>query len=109
VLRKKRLNKMQKTWYSYKLRSECFYDICAFGCAIHEPEFEQDEIRLLNTIIKDVDMSFEWEFDSNLTLEELRDVFTRVNNVGVEDLHRMVQTLNYKAVYTGEAYYIEYR
>lgn len=89
-------------WYSYKLRSECLFDISAFICAIHDQEFKDYNIILLNTIIKDTKDSFEWEFDSNLTLEELRDIFTRVD---VQDLHVMLSTLNYRAIYTGFCYY----
>ena len=83
-------------WYSYKLRSECLFDICAFVCAIHEQEFKDLNIYLINNIIKDTKDGMEWGFDSNITLEELRDIFTRVH---VQDLHIMLRTLNYKAIY----------
>ena len=90
-------------YYSYKLRSECLLDIGVFICAIHKPEFEEYNISIWDTIIKDKGWCmFEWEFDSNVTLEDLRDIFKKIN---VDDIHRMVETLNYRDVYTGEAYY----
>ena len=89
--------------YFYKLRSECLLDIGVFICAIHKPEFEEYNITILNTLIKDKGWcEIEWEFDSNLTLEDLRDIFEKIK---IEDLHRMVETLNYIDIYTGEAYY----
>ena len=89
-------------WYSYKCRAETLYDVSAFIYTIHQERYEA--IRLLNTIITDIKGSFEWEFDSDKTLDELRETIKKVDKE-VGDLHVMYESLNYRGVYTGERYY----
>ena len=63
---------------------------------------EYEDIRILNTIIVDEKDAFVWEFDSDRTLEELVDMIKTINDEHTLDIHRLYQTINYKAVYNDE-------
>lgn len=95
-----------KVWYSYKCRAEMFLDIANLFVKIYDyPAYE--DIRILNTIIVEkkfgvLSLSFEWEFDSDRTLEELIDMFKKINHDHELDIHRLYQTINYRGVYDGE-------
>jgi len=56
----------------------------------------------LNTIIVDEKDAFVWEFDSDRTLEELVDMIKTINDEHTLDIHRLYQTINYRAVYNDE-------
>lgn len=90
-----------KVWYSYKCRAECFRDIAEFYVRIYDyPAYE--DIRILNTIIVDEKDAIVWEFDSDRTLEELINMFKKIDHDHELDIHRLYQTINYRAVYNDE-------
>lgn len=96
-----------KVWYSYKCRAENFLDIAEFYIKIYNyPEYE--DIRILNTIIKEkkygqISLSFDWEFDSDRTLEELVNMIKTINDEHTSlNIHRLYQTINYRALYDSE-------
>jgi hypothetical protein len=92
---------MSKHWYSYKCRAEQFRDIAELFIKIYDyPDYK--DIRILNTIIVDEKDAFVWEFDSDRTLEELVDMIKTINDEHTLDIHRLYQTINYKAVYNDE-------
>lgn len=95
------MSELQKIWYSYKCRAEHFRDIAEFYVKIYEYA-EYEDIRILNTIIVDEKDAFVWEFDSDRTLEELVDMFKTINHDHELDIHRLYETINYRAVYNDE-------
>jgi hypothetical protein len=90
-----------KQWFSYKCRAECLYDIAHIIYKLYEYT-EYSDIRILNTKIVDQSGSFLWKFDSDRTLEELLKMIKRIDHDNNGDLHRLYQTINYKAVYNEE-------
>lgn len=95
------MSELQKVWYSYKCRAENFRDIAEFYVKIYD-YVEYEDIRILNTIIVDEKDAFVWEFDSDRTLEELVDMIKTINDEHTLDIHRLYQTINYRAVYNDE-------
>jgi hypothetical protein len=84
--------------YSYKCRFECLRD---FGAVTYlMQELERDDIHFMNNVMTQ-SLEFEWEFDSNNTLEQIISYFEDVDAI-TGDLHIMISTLNYKDKYTGE-------
>jgi hypothetical protein len=88
---------MLSPWYSYKCRFEALYDFGQFIYCL-----EDENVKFVNNKIKQVDMEFEWEFESDYMLEDLKKLMMTINKEEAADLHVMYESLNYRAVYTGD-------
>jgi hypothetical protein len=67
---------------------------------------EDEDVRIVNTKIEQCQgfCEFDWEFDSNYTLKELRELMMRISAENEGELHVMYESLNYKDLYTGERF-----
>ncbi len=78
---------------TYKFRAECLCDALKFKSKISCVNFEIQEQTLLGYYIPDVEVSFE----SEMSLEELKDVLRTI-----QDGHVMLETIQSTELYTGQ-------
>jgi len=91
---------MSTPWYSYKCRVEALYDL---GLFLHC--MDDENVRLVNNKIEQshkAGQELHWEFESNYMLVDLKKLMMTVDAKEEGDLHVMYESLNYRAVYTGE-------
>jgi hypothetical protein len=89
------------SFHAYKLRAEFWID---FGRFIHSPLLDNTGIAFANVERSDDAMEIVWSFECNRTLYEILIIMADVNDE-VHDLHVMIETLEYKADFTGERGY----
>ncbi|KAJ3131563.1 hypothetical protein HK100_006238 [Physocladia obscura] len=87
--------------HTYKLRAEGWTDFCRF---IHSPLLDNTSITFANVERSDDAFDTVWSFECNRTLHEMLLIMENVNTE-VHDLHVMIETLQYKAQFTGERDY----
>lgn len=92
---------MSQPWYSYKCRFEALCDFGLLMCNL-----EDEGVRFVKNEIKQWSGEFDWDFESNYELEDLKELMMRISEEKEGDLHVMYQSLNYRALYTGERTYI---
>ena len=90
---------MSEPWYSYKCRVESLRD---FGLFLHCKDDANVRFVNNNTNFIEFGQDLHWEFESNYKLEDLITLMVKVDVEEKLDLTVMYETLNYRAVYTGD-------